>query len=448
VTSLLPTLLVTILTWGAMSYCLQMASGTGRLRRFLLLSSGFAAGAGGMLVLMLSLPGDIPFTVIRLTGAALYLALIAAASGQLLAGRSGSTAGAAWNDRCAAWADSAGAYLFPILMGALAAANLAGTPSPSRPLLIAVIAAGGFFVSNLAYTLLNLVPRKPHVTPLSLFLLTCSLVFCTSALSPRLDLFAPLSMKIMKFTHDFLHQFLESMLLPDHLFITVRLWNWIGFLFSREVGFWGGSLLWFAPPVITALVIIRTPLPPVAHVRIGAQRRSMIASAIRQRRRLLVVPLFSAVVLAWSMYRSLYPGVQYWDPVPVAVAASAAGEIEIPVSQGEIDLRDGRLHKFTYARGGRTIRFFVLNRHDALTVALDACAICPPEGYGQGEGTVICYYCKTLIPQETVGLPGGCNPVPVPFASAGPTLRISAMQLVNLWDSTVQSTLKNAGGKR
>jgi uncharacterized membrane protein len=173
-----------------------------------------------------------------------------------------------------------------------------------------------------------------------------------------------------------------------------------------------------------------------------------MAAAIRDRRRLLLVPIFSAIVLAWSMYRSLHPGIQYWDPVPIPVSASPGGEIAVPVNRGEVDLRDGRLHKFSYASGDRKIRFFVLNRRDALIVALDACAICPPDGYGQGEGTVICYYCKTLIPLETAGLPGGCNPVPVPFASGDSTLRISAMQLVNLWDSTVQTTLKNAGEKR
>jgi Membrane iron-sulfur containing protein FtrD-like len=447
-TTLLQTALAIALIWGMMSYCLQMESGTGRFRRVVLLAVGFAAGAGAMLGLMLFLAGDTPFTVIRTITAALYLGLTGIAVGQLLTGRSGAAAHAPRRSRCAVWAETAGLYLFPALMGALASANLAGTASPSRWLVIAVTLAAALFIANIAYTLLTLVPRKPRVTPLSLFLLNCSLVFCASALSPRLDLFAPLSMKIMKFTHDFLHQFMESMLLPDHLFITGRVWDWIGFLFSREVGFWGGLLLWYAPPVITVLVIIRTPLPAVAHVRIGALRRGMIAVAIRERRRQLVIPLLSAVVLAWTMYRSLYPVVRYWDPVPVVVEASAAGEIEIPVSQGEMDLRDGRLHKFSYARGDRKIRFFVLNRRDALIVALDACAICPPEGYGQGEGTVICYYCKTLIPLETAGLPGGCNPVPVPFASGDSTLRISVMQLVNLWDSTVQTTQKNAGEKR
>ena len=83
-----------------------------------------------------------------------------------------------------------------------------------------------------------------------------------------------------------------------------------------------------------------------------------------------------------------------------------------------------------------------------LTVDLDACAICKPDGYGQAEGTVICYYCKTLIPLDTVGKPGGCNPVPISFSEKGGAVHIDGISLINTWNSTVQSTAsKKEGGK-
>jgi uncharacterized membrane protein len=256
-------------------------------------------------------------------------------------------------------------------------------------------------------------------------------------------------MKIMKFTHDFLHQFMESMLLPDHLFINPPTWSFIGFFFSQEIGFWGALLLWFAPVALVCLVVSRMPLPSVAHVRQGALRRSLIAAALRERRGLLIMPAAAALLLVFSVYRSLSPDVLYWDPAPIAVAATPAGDIAIPLKQGELDLRDGKLHKFSYSQGSTLVRFFVLDRGDAVVAVLDACAICAPDGYGQGEGSVLCYYCKTLIPLETVGRPGGCNPVPVPFTSNDQALRISAQQLVNLWNSTVQATTKkNTRGKR
>ena len=79
---------------------------------------------------------------------------------------------------------------------------------------------------------------------------------------------------------------------------------------------------------------------------------------------------------------------------------------------------------------------------------LDACAICKPDGYGQAEGTVICYYCKTLIPLETVGKPGGCNPVPMAFTVKEDGVHIDGMTLINTWGNTVQSTTRiKEGGK-
>ncbi len=436
------------LLWGLLSWCLLAAGETGRLRRRLVLASGFTAGAGGMLLLLASTAGDLPFAFLRMISAALLGMMLAVSCAALLGTPARGIRGDVWRDRFAALGRSAPIFLFPALNGALAIALLAGSPSASRLVVVAVTVVTAFLVSSLVQLLINLLPYRPRFTPLSLFLMAGSLLFCCAALSPRLDLFAPLSMKIMKFTHDFLHQFMESMLFPDHIFINQQTWSFIGFFFSREVGFWGALLVWFVPVVLVGLVIVRTPLPTVAHVRQGALRRSLIAAALRERRRLLIMPAVAALLLAFSVYRSLFPDVQYWDPAPIAVEATPAGEIVIPLKQGELSLQDGKLHKFSYSRDGSLVRFFVLDRGDKVVVVLDACAICAPDGYGQGQGTVLCYYCKTLIPLETVGRPGGCNPVPVPFTSSGQTLRVSALQLVNLWNSTVRVTAKSAGGKR
>lgn len=446
--TLLRTAFVLALLWGMLSCCLLETGGTGHLRRRIELALGFAAGAVGMLLLLASTAGDLPFAVLRMATAALLPAMVAFSSTILLSAPDGNTRSAVWRGQSAKWWERIVPILFPVLNGALAAAILAGNPSGSRLAVVAMTVVAAFLVATLVDLLSRLLPFRPRFTSLSLLLLASSLLFCSASLSPRLDLFAPLSMKIMKFTHDFLHQYMESMLLPDHLFINQQTWSFIGFFFGKEIGFWGALLIWFAPVALVWLVIIRTPLPAVVHVRQGALRRSMIAAALRDRRRLLVMPATAVLVLSFSVYRSLFPDVQYWDPAPIAVEASPAGVIDIPLKQGEMDLRDGKLHKFSYLQGSTLVRFFVLNRGDAVVVVLDACAICAPDGYGQGEDAVLCYYCKTLIPLETVGRPGGCNPVPLPFTSNDRSVSISALQLVNLWNSTVQATTKNVGGKR
>ena len=61
---------------------------------------------------------------------------------------------------------------------------------------------------------------------------------------------------------------------------------------------------------------------------------------------------------------------------------------------------------------------------------------------------MICYYCKTLIPLETVGRPGGCNPVPVPFTVKADGVHIDGIALINIWGNTVQATTRVKEGAK
>jgi uncharacterized membrane protein len=50
-----------------------------------------------------------------------------------------------------------------------------------------------------------------------------------------------------------------------------------------------------------------------------------------------------------------------------------------------------------------------------------------------GAGYVYCKYCKTPIPAGTVGQPGGCNPIPIPYALAGSVLLLPRDAVVAAW---------------
>jgi uncharacterized membrane protein len=338
--------------------------------------------------------------------------------------------------------------------GAVLSGAIAGSISASRfgsggeLVMFGIAVLGAMIAVFCAAALEKRLPASFAVSPSALLagVVACFL-FGSSAIL-RLDLFSPLTMKVMKFTHDFVHQFFESMLIPDHLFIRTNLWGYIGLLFSKEVGFWGGLVIWFAPVVLIILAINFERLPSVSHIRQGAQRRKVVAAAIRIQRLKLVVPGAALLVLAGACYQSRFPAVEYWDPKPIHVSASPSGEIVIPL-KGDVDLQDGKLHKYLYSREGKEARFFVLLLPTGqLTVTLDACAICKPDGYGQAEGTVICYYCNTLIPLETVGKPGGCNPVPVSHTVKEDGVHLDAVALVNSWSSTVQTTTGAKGGAK
>jgi uncharacterized membrane protein len=408
---------------------------------------GFAAGVAAAFLLVVGLPGDMPFAAAR-TGAA--LAFIALCAGSVMAAYR--SAGVRFTPL---WLTFGKDAALPVAVTSLAAGALAGMLSAMRlpvkesPYLLILLFLGGLALFFLASLIELRLPSWLVVTGDALLLLLVAGALLISSYAPRLDLFAPLTMKLMKFTHDFVHQFFESMLLPDHPFVKSNVWGYIGLLFSNQVGFWVGLAIWFVPPALIIWALSRERLPSVSHIREGARRRKLLAAYMQERRLRLVIPLLATGMLCLALYNSRFPSVEYWDPKPIPVTATAAGEILLPLKSEAFDLSDGKLHKFIYRSGPRQARFFVLCKADgSFVVTLDACAICQPEGYGQADGTVICYYCKTLIPLETVGKPGGCNPVPVKFTAGDDGIRISGQALLNAWDMTVHSVRKVPGGDR
>jgi hypothetical protein len=410
-------------------------------------SGGFAAGLTAAFILFRAFPGEFSFGIIRdAVGVSLLLfwgVSVAAIYRSIVRDFPLS-----WGERFVNTPLPAGtaAVMAGMIAGGISAGRLSGADGSAPAYILLALAAGVLVFAALA--LEKLLPSSFTVSHSGLMAAVVALLLFSSSSILRLDLFAPLTMKVMKFAHDFVHQFFESMLIPDHLFIRPYLWGYIGLLFGKEIGFWGGLVIWFTPVVLVALAISFERLPSVAHIRQGAQRRKLLAAALKARRLMLVIPMIAGVILVVAVYRSRFPSVEYWDPKPVPVSASPSGEILIP-KKGEVDLEDGKLHKYLFKHGGKEARFFVLmTPAGQLTVDLDACAICKPDGYGQAEGTVLCYYCKTLIPLETVGKPGGCNPVPVPFTVKEDGVHIDGLTLINRWGDTVQATTRiKEGGK-
>lgn len=406
--------------------------------------SGFVFGVAGTAFLFRTFPAAVTFAVVKSALGAGFLVLWGCSVAALYRS-TGQGKTIPWGERLlnAPFFAGTGALVAGIIAGAICASRLPGPepPLPSLLFLVLIAAILAFF----ALALERMLPASLAASPPGLLAAVTALLLFSSSSILRLDLFSPLSMKVMKGVHDFIHQFMESVLIPDHLFVRPVVWKYIGYLFGKEVGFWGGMVIWFTPALLIALAIKLERLPPVAHIRQGAQRRKRLASAINARRTLLIAPLLSLACFAGAAYQSSFPSVEYWDPKPLPVTADQAGVIVIP-KKGEIDLLDGKLHKYLFKQGNREARFFVLMTPDGqLTVDLDACAICKPDGYGQAEGSVICYYCKTLIPLETVGKPGGCNPVPVQFKQQADTVVIDSMTLINSWSTTVQATARVKG---
>src|SRR5450755_861921 len=110
--------------------------------------------------------------------------------------------------------------------------------------------------------------------------------------------------------------------------------------------------------------------------------------------------------------------------IPVSVVN---GQVRIPVALAS----DGNLHRFQIEEAGVHVRFIVIRRPDqSLVAAFDACQICGNQGYYQKGPNVICKNCASAIFIPSIGVHGGCNPIPIPSQVESDQLVIAGDQLI------------------
>ncbi|MGO9647728.1 MAG: Fe-S-containing protein [Terriglobales bacterium] len=86
------------------------------------------------------------------------------------------------------------------------------------------------------------------------------------------------------------------------------------------------------------------------------------------------------------------------------------GEVAIPLQQ----LYDGDLHRYQAKENGVEVRFWLYQKPDGkIATVLDACEICGALGFYKRQNSVICKNCAGPILPQSVGTPGGCNPIPL-----------------------------------
>ena len=106
--------------------------------------------------------------------------------------------------------------------------------------------------------------------------------------------------------------------------------------------------------------------------------------------------------------------------------AAVDGKVRIPVSI----LTDDTLHRFSIQSNGVTIRIIAIRRPDrTIATAFDACQICGSQGYYQKGLNVICKNCASAINIPTIGVTGGCNPIPLASNQEGDSVVIDAAKL-------------------
>jgi high-affinity iron transporter len=86
------------------------------------------------------------------------------------------------------------------------------------------------------------------------------------------------------------------------------------------------------------------------------------------------------------------------------------GEVRIPLTQ----VQDGDLHRYVASENGTEVRFWLYQKPDGkIATVFDACEICGAVGFYKSSSGVVCKNCAAPINPQSVGMPGGCNPVPL-----------------------------------
>ncbi len=240
---------------------------------------------------------------------------------------------------------------------------------------------------------------------------------------------------VMKFVHDFVHQTFLLLMVPDHPILSVTAWNFIGFIFRETAGLWLSLLIFIVPLGVFLKRSLTAPVPVPEGIRQGPLRRKIIKD-VKDRRwlRSLTIVLFMITVSVLWFQEKGEVGVSFYSPDPIPVTAEG-GKIIIPISSPAWDLRDGMLHKFVTSLDGEDVRVLVMRKPDGtLAVGLDACEICPPRGYVQGENHLVCLYCRTPIALESLGSKGGCNPIPLDAVVTDREILIEVKDLRLKWE--------------
>lgn len=111
---------------------------------------------------------------------------------------------------------------------------------------------------------------------------------------------------------------------------------------------------------------------------------------------------------------------------PASEVSFSNGAVSIPLSQ----VSDGDLHRYSARENGTEVRFLLYRKPDGQVVAVfDACEICGSVGFMKGPHGLVCKNCASPINSQSVGSPGGCNPIPLHSASSGNAIVIEEADL-------------------
>jgi uncharacterized membrane protein len=253
------------------------------------------------------------------------------------------------------------------------------------------------------------------------------------------DIVTTLQRGLSGFLEGFIRFLKGSLLIPVNSSFDLSIDVVLAFLSSPRFAMALTALILLSPPVVLFLRLLITPEPEHTSTAVKAEKRKRIAlyrGELLRRGTPIIVSLAVLIVLLHAANLAINPT---YEPPPVPLIAGEES-LRIPMVDRLGDVSDGKLRKYSVTRRATTYRILVAMRPDGEVVAtLDACEICPPQGYVQRGRYLICKFCKTPMPIESFGKSGGCNPIPLPYELDG--------DYILVWLDDIEAISKGAGSK-
>ncbi len=119
---------------------------------------------------------------------------------------------------------------------------------------------------------------------------------------------------------------------------------------------------------------------------------------------------------------------------PATAVTLTGSQVTVPLA----DVNDDKLHRYGVhiddGKGRSTeVRFLLFKKPDGNIVSVaDACQICGPVGFYIGAQGITCKMCASPLVPQSMGVAGGCNPIPLKSTQAGGMLMVQAADLQTL----------------
>src|SRR5689334_13199181 len=189
---------------------------------------------------------------------------------------------------------------------------------------------------------------------------------------------------------------------------------------------------YFFPVTMLALVLLMVLLeyrrrkPEALTVAVSkAEERKLLWTAQRERLWAILVCVTAFVFITTITAEVIYAE----GPPPLSQAT------EVPFTNGKAvistkDLPQGELQRYSAKVNGTAVRFLLYRKPDGkIASVFDACQICGGVGFYKGSTGIICKNCAAPINPQSVGQPGGCNPIPLHMEQDGDNVVISVTDL-------------------